>query len=396
MEIGYRIERALLDGEFMEVGSLTSADTLFVDENAMANMEYVYRVKAFKGGAESEYSNTDTVSIGFFLHLVHNNDGESQLINAGSDALEIFGGVSRYKTVIDGLRDFADRTANGIVVVSSGDNFIPSPEFDASLSLPDSLPSYDAVVINEVGYDALALGNHDFDFGPDILEKLIKDTEPQSPAFLSANLNFSNETSLQALADSGRIAPSVVVEKQGEQIGIIGLTTPNLPFISSPRQVEVSDSLTAILQAQVDALEGIGVDKIILISHLQGLEEELELAATVSGIDLIVAGSGDNLLANEGDALLPGDEIEGPYPTITQDKDGEDVFVVTTAGEFRYVGHLLVEFDSLGKVKQVADVSGPILVAPNVEKDPFLETAVVEPVVAHLANLALMLSQPVK
>lgn len=389
-EIGYRIERAELaeELEFTEIASLNSADSAIIDNTVMANTAYVYRVKAFKGGAESGYSNNDTTEIGFYMHLVHNNDGESQLINAGSDELAIFGGVARYKTVVDELRAYAEETSNGIVVVSSGDNFIPSPEFDASLSRAEGEPYYDAVVINEVGYDALAIGNHDFDFGPDVLEKLIMDTEEKAPAFLSANLDFSAEAGLQALVDAERIAPAVVVEKQGEEIGIIGLTTPNLPFISTPRQVEVSDMLTEIVQAQVDSLEGIGVNKIVLISHLQGLDEELDLAATVSGIDLIVAGGGDNLLANDGDALLPGDEIEGPYPTITQDVDGEDVFVVTTSGEFRYVGHLLVEFDDMGKVKQVSDLSGPILVSPDIEEDGFLVSEVVEPVIAHLEGLA--------
>lgn len=387
-EVGYRIERTELEGEFMEIATLNSADTVIIDNSVMANTTYVYRVKAFKGGAESGFSNTDTTEIGFYMHLVHNNDGESQLINAGSDELAIFGGVAKYKTVIDGLRAYAEETSNGIVVVSSGDNFIPSPEFDASISRDSTELYYDAIVINEVGYDALAIGNHDFDFGPDILERLILDTEETSPAFLSANLDFSAEAGLQALVEAERIAPAVVVEKEGEEIGIIGLTTTNLPFISTPRQVVVDTALTQILQFRIDSLENLGVNKIILISHLQGLDEELALAATVNGIDLIVAGGGDNLLANEGDALLPGDEIEGPYPTITQDLDGEDVFVVTTAGEFRYVGHLLVEFDDMGKVKQVSDISGPILVSPDIEEDEFLQQAVVEPVIAHLENLA--------
>jgi len=77
--------------------------------------------------------------------------------------------------------------------------------------------------------------------------------------FLSANLDFTAEPSLQALKDVGRIASHKIVWRGSEQICIIGLTTPELPFISSPRNVVVDDRLAAIVQEHVGILESQGL-----------------------------------------------------------------------------------------------------------------------------------------
>ena len=102
-------------------------------------------------------------------------------------------------------------------MVSSGDNSLAGPEFSAGLQTGTF---YDALVLDLIGYDAIALGNHDFDFGPDVLAEFIKQVSDSQAPFLSSNLNFSGEPNLQALFDEGRIAESVVVRKNGVRIGI--------------------------------------------------------------------------------------------------------------------------------------------------------------------------------
>ncbi len=321
----------------------------------------------------------------FRLQVLHNNDAESQLVNAGS-GIEEFGGAAQFKTVVDELRAEAAAEGRANVTVTSGDNFIPSPEFNASLALEEDEDLYDAVLINAVGYDALCLGNHDFDFGPDILARLIEDVN-EPTEFLSANLDFSNEPPLQELVEAGRIAPSTIVEKNGEQIGIIGLTTPNLPFIASPRNVEVSDDLVNIVQGEVDAMEAAGVNKIILISHLQSINEELELAAALSGVDIFVAGGGDEFLTNDPASGVPGDMPSGPYPLVTTDADGNEVYVVTTPGELRYVGNLMVTFNPDGKIVFIDGDSNPVTVR-GFAPDADLLASVAEPVSEFVAGLA--------
>ncbi|MEM9820876.1 MAG: choice-of-anchor I family protein [Bacteroidota bacterium] len=322
----------------------------------------------------------------FSLQILHNNDGESALVNAG-EGLEFLGGIDRFKTVLDSLR-YVDGYLNGIddVMLSSGDNYLPGPEFNASLALPEDQPLYDALALNAIRYDAICLGNHDFDFGPDILQRLIEDVHAPT-TFLSANLNFGNEPGLQALATANRIAPKMVTWRGANQIGIIGLTTPELPLISSPRNVTVADNIVAIVQAQVNELEAMGVNKIILISHLQSINEDIDLAAALRGVDVLIAGGGDELLSNNPADTLPGLPITGPYPLATSDANGETVYIVTTPGEYRYIGNLLVTFDENGKIVSIGEESGPVKVTTN-RPSTELTQSIVDPINAYLANLA--------
>lgn len=324
----------------------------------------------------------------FSLTVLHNNDGESQLINAGS-GLENFGGAARFTSVVKNLRNTA--TTDGVVTLSSGDNFLAGPEFTASLN--DGV-FYDARVLNQIGYDAIDLGNHDFDFGPDVLADFI-DAVDDDITYLSSNLDFSGEAALQGLADAGRIAPSVVVEKGGQQIGIIGATTPQLPFISSPRDVALldldsdgdadNDDVRLAVQQQVTTLEGQGVNKIILISHLQNINEELALVGGLRGVDIVIAGGGDELLANADDVLIPGDTADGSYPIFRTAADGSRVPVVTTSGNYKYVGQLVVNFDAAGKL--IFADGGPVVVDNTTTPDTTVQNQVVNPVSDFVADL---------
>ncbi|HEX9924779.1 MAG TPA: bifunctional metallophosphatase/5'-nucleotidase, partial [Anaerolineae bacterium] len=240
----------------------------------------------------------------FTLTVLHNNDGESQLLNAGGDIVD-FGGVARFATLVDNLRAEAISGAGneGVVLLSSGDNFLAGPEFSASQE--KGIPFYDTIAIDLIGYDAMAIGNHEFDFGPDLLADFIEGFGGRLP-FVSANLNFSGEARLQVLVDQGDIVKSLVIEEGGEQIGVVGATTPQIPFISSPRNVRVSSDVAGVIQTEIDALQENGVNKIIVISHLQDVQEDLDLATQLSGVDIMIACGGDELLANEGDVLVPG------------------------------------------------------------------------------------------
>jgi 5'-nucleotidase len=121
-----------------------------------------------------------------------------------------------------------------------------------------------------IGYDAIAIGNHEFDFGPDVLADFIRGFTPPVP-FVSANLDFNQEPNLKTLVDQAILVKSVVVKKRGEQIGIVGATTPKLPFLSSPRNVQVNYDVVSSVQVEVNKLQAMGINKIILISHLQTL-----------------------------------------------------------------------------------------------------------------------------
>jgi 5'-nucleotidase len=340
----------------------------------------------------------------FTLTILHNNDGESKLVNAPGNP--DFGGVARFATLVDQLREQATRGQpgpgqaghRGVLLLSSGDNFLAGPEFNASLD--KGPPFYDSLALRAIGYDAMAIGNHEFDFGPDVFADFVVGFGLRGPPFVSANLDFSDEPRLAALARTGTLVASTVVRERGERIGVVGATTPALPSISSPRNVKVLDDVAGLVQDQVDQLTGAGVNKIVLISHLQGLAEDRDLLPMLDGVDVAIAGGGDELLASDDALLVPGDAISlDPqtgeplrYPLLITDADGVDVPVITTAGDYKYVGRLVVNFDQDGRVLGVDRLSDPVRVsgvAPDaVAPDPTLQATVVDPVVAYTEELA--------
>ncbi|MDH3683619.1 MAG: 5'-nucleotidase C-terminal domain-containing protein [Acidimicrobiia bacterium] len=375
------------------------------------------------GTAEADDSDVE-----FWLTILHNNDGESEVIPAevldeNGEVIGTEGGVAYFASVLRearrdaNIRPRGDRTKRGSILVSSGDNFLASPSFSASEA---NGVFYDALALDALRYNAIILGNHDFDFGPELLADFISEgfRRPGKPPYLSANLDFSGEPTLQALVDNRVIAARTVVRVRGEKIGIVGATTENLPFISSPRDVVVNAVLPAA-QAEIDALEAAGIDKIIFVSHLQDVEGDIELAESLSGVDVMVAGGGDELLANLDDPLLPSDQedclpdtdddaatcnpdgvpdaIFGAYPLSATNADGMDVPVVTTSGQYGYLGNLVVGFDDEGNVVAIDDdASGPLRVVSQsigpdgVRPDRALNRRVVAPVEAFVADLAAL------
>ncbi|NJL84894.1 MAG: PEP-CTERM sorting domain-containing protein [Leptolyngbyaceae cyanobacterium SM1_1_3] len=329
----------------------------------------------------------------FTLTVFHNNDGESALLpDAGAAGSE--GGAAEFIGLLNNLRS----TAVNPITLSSGDNILAGLTFSAS---QETGVLYDAQVLAAIGYDAIALGNHDFDFGPDFLANFINTYANEfggTAPYLSANLDFTG-TPLEPLVAAGRIAKSTIVNKGGEQIGIVSAITEILPSISSPGDVDVLPVLAEV-QAEIDRLQAQGIDKIILISHLQSINIELDLIPQLSGVDIVIAGGGDELLINDVNNALPSDQanvasgsssVFGPYPVTATNADGQLVPVVTTPGEYGYLGRLEVEFDDSGVVTsfngEPVRVFGPDLAAQGIQPDAAIATQVIAPVEAAVAAL---------
>jgi 5'-nucleotidase len=112
----------------------------------------------------------------------------------------------------------------------------------------------------------------------------------------------------------------------------------------------------------------------------------------LKGLDVMIAGGGDELLANPGTPLVPGDAIQRPYPIMATSGDGAQIPVVTTAGDYKYVGKLTLDFDKKGKILTIHN--GPVRVSGNpadadaVAPDPEIQETVVAPVAASIAGQA--------
>ena len=368
------------------------------------------------------------------LTLLHNNDGESSLLpltySVGDAEVPLqIGGVAAFKSVVDREEAAAREAGNSVVNVYAGDVFLASATLACSLPpAPDSTPIYDAVAQGLIDYDVHIIGNHEFDFGPAWFARFIRSFGPEQPTqpFLSANLDVSKERTLRKLAapkgfiirapKRGRvIARSMIVvdPRTKERFGVIGATTPELPTISSPGKVTVTPDLAttaAAVQREVDRLTKKGVARIILASQLQDVDNDKELVKLVRGLDIAIAGGGDELLASDAvpaeQQLLPGEsqEVYGTYPLTEVDPDGRTVYIVTTAGNYKYAGRLDAVFGADGEITEiVADASFPRRVIPEIQDStqiadlgiidavpPGAEmlTTVIEPVQACLAEFA--------
>lgn len=307
------------------------------------------------------------------ISILHNNDGESKLLPDGD-----FPGIARFVTTLTELQANAD--TDGVITLTSGDNFLASKEFNASLD--NGVPYYDSIALSGL-YDAMALGNHDFDFGPDVTAAFIEGFDPAIP-FLSANADFSGEPALVALEASGQLAASAVIDVAGTQVGVIGAVTPLLPSISSPRNVVISADVAGAVNAEVVTLEAAGVNKIILISHLQGVGEDRALIPLLSGVDVAIAGGGDELFANAGDSCNIGD-VADSYPGNVTDADGKVVPLVTGPGGYRCIGQLDVTFTPDGELVSAAGSAN--LVPLLGSQDPTVLANVENPIAAAVAGL---------
>lgn len=365
-----------------------------------------FRASAFSTLALVAAFGASTVQAQYNITVVHNNDGESDLLPGGGGV----GGIAEFKTLLDNTRSFYSGLGHGVVTISSGDNFLPSPEFQASLNSGDgqtfgTRTYYDALGIAALGYDAVIIGNHDFDAGPDVLADFIPQTG--TTQYLSANLDFSGEPALQALVTSGQIAPSTTVvvptSAGNKTIGIIGATTQSLPFLTTTRNVVVNDVTTAV-NAQIAALSG-SVDHIIIASHLQGIAEDQALAANLvdpSGkVALLIAGGGDELLVTQPgdggvtpqtaygvgapDSVLntgvPSGTIVSTYPTTAS-----GIPIVTTPGEYDYLGRVSLEFDASGNLTGV-NASSNLQEVSGVTPDAGVKATVQDPVAAFVASI---------
>ena len=207
----------------------------------------------------------------------------------------------------------------------------------------------DAALMNEVCFDAFALGDHEFADGDAGLAGFLDFLNSGScvtPA-LAANVVPGPDS---AIAE-GYIQPyTVVTTEEGERIGIIGIDIAGKTKNSSnpDEDTEFLDEIETA-QSAANELTAMGINKIILMSHIQ-YAKDLELAASVTGVDVIVGGDSHTLL---GDSTLSdlGFTIGGDYPTLVTNPDGNTVCVVQAWEYAHLLGRLDVTFDSNGEVE---------------------------------------------
>ncbi|MEL7025956.1 MAG: bifunctional metallophosphatase/5'-nucleotidase [Pseudomonadota bacterium] len=259
-----------------------------------------------------------------------------------------FGGMARMVTAVNEAKARHDN----VLLLDAGD------QFQGTLFFQFYEGDVQAEMMNMLEYDAMAVGNHEFNNGPGGLTKFIE--QVNFPVLMS-NADLSGEPALRDL-----VQKSVVLEKAGERIGIIGVTPVNNDELSSPGPNITFTDPSAAIQTEIDALQADGVDKIILLSH-SGYSTDLVIAIQTLGLDLIIGGHSNTLLSNSDE------KAAGPYPTITN-----GVPIVQAFAYGKYLGELELTFDDDGNVTEIS--GEPVLIDASVAED--------ETVLARLSELA--------
>ena len=337
-------------------------------------------------------------AVDYKLQLLHLADAEAGLL-ASSTAPNL-------AALVDGF----DGAYPNTLILAGGDNFIPGPFIagGTDISVRDELntvtgstmslaasfnhptAAVDIAIHNLIGVEASTIGNHEFDLGTRVFRDAFQPGSGWVGAtfpYLSANLDFSgdadisgrftntlsgNSTSVipEANTLNGRIAPAVVITKGGEKIGLVAVTTQILESISSTGGVEVKGFvgdggetnnmalLASQIQPAIDELKSEGVDKIILMAHLQQITFEQQLAPLLNGVDIILAAGSNTRLGDSNDvaAAFTGHtaDFADNYPIYTAGSDGQPTVIVNTDNEFTYLGRLVADFDADG-----------VLIVPN-------------------------------
>jgi 5'-nucleotidase len=265
-----------------------------------------------------------------------------------------FGGIARMITAIGEARE---RAGDNVLLLDAGD------QFQGSLYYTQYGGALAAEFMTQLDYDVMAVGNHEFDDGPEGLAEFL---DKVSLPVISANIDVSQNNLL-----AGRVQKSTVLDVAGGQIGVVSVLAEDTVETSSPGSTVVFSSTVDAAQAEIDRLAGEGINKIVLLTHV-GLPEDKRLARELTGVDMIIGGHSHTLLSNTEE------RAEGPYPTV---ENGVPIFQAYAYG--KYLGEISVTFDDAGEVTEIS--GNPILLDASVAEDPAA--------VARMAELAKPLDE---
>ncbi|XP_032661145.1 5'-nucleotidase isoform X2 [Chelonoidis abingdonii] len=303
----------------------------------------------------------------FQLTLLHTNDVHARVEQTSSDSgkcqsrtrgrpLDCYGGVARRYTKIREIR----ATHPNVLLLDAGDQYQGTVWFSY-------FKGREVVrFMNLLGYDAMALGNHEFDNGLEgLLDPLLKNV---NFSILSANIQASRSVASRI---AGYFQPYKILRVGSEKIGIVGYTTKETSFLSNPgKDIYFEDEIEA-LQPHVDKLTTLGVNKIIALGH-SGFTVDQKIAQKVRGVDVVIGGHTNTFLYT---GPPPSSEMPaGNYPFLVKSDDGRQVPVVQAYAFGKYLGYLNVTFDDQGNVIRTS--GNPILLNSSIPEDEVLKEEV--------------------
>lgn len=308
--------------------------------------------------SSSDNSDSKTNKELFQLSIIHFNDFHARFedINENEmpcrDGDTCFGGIARLKTVVDELMG----NRKNSILLNAGDSFQGTFWYNALRY------NGTAHFLNFFPTDATTIGNHEFAHRVKGLVPFLRMLE--SPVVV-ANIDDRHEPTIQNL-----YRKSVIVERSGRKIGIIGVILRETDVIANTDKLRFTDEAEAI-RNEATELRRQGVNIIIVVSHC-GLARDQEIASeTGDFVDVIVGGHSHSFLYTKRNNKSPGpDTPAGTYPIVVTPKSGKDrkVLIVHASAFTKYVGDLTVFFNEAGHVKFYE--GNPKFLSNEVERDP--------------------------
>jgi 5'-nucleotidase len=287
------------------------------------------------------------------LALLHLNDFHSrhEPVAASGAACDAgrgpcFGGSARIAAAIAAARTEAVAAGRAHLTLDAGDQFM------GSLYYTQHRGAAEAAVQTAYGCEAMALGNHEFDNGPEVTGRY---ADRVRFPLLAANLDTAAEPAL-----AGKIRPFALFRRGGARIGVIGLITPDTPVISSPGPRLLFTDPAEAAERAIHAIRREGPAMVLLLSHL-GLRQDLRLARELAGVDVIIGGHSHTLLANG----LEG--AEGPAPLLAEGRD-RPVRIVQAGANGRHLGRLDLDLAADGRA--VAHAAKVVELGADLPEDP--------------------------
>ena len=202
------------------------------------------------------------------LVILHINDWDR------IDPVDGAGGAAKIAAVIKAEKAKAADSGATVLVTFGGDMISPSllSGIDKGASMID--------LANLVGIDFATLGNHEFDFGPDVLQARVAESAFH---WLSGNIALNGQPGFPGTANTA------VVEVGGFKIGLLGLTTPDTPLVSSPGPDVAFEAYASAGPRIAGLLNGQGADVVIALSH-EMYAGDLALMQAAPAIDIVLGG----------------------------------------------------------------------------------------------------------
>ncbi|MGF1687297.1 bifunctional metallophosphatase/5'-nucleotidase [Photobacterium japonica] len=276
------------------------------------------------------------------------------VLDADMSVFASCGGFSRVSSAVKDVKRQAHLQGREFMFVHGGDCFQGTLYFSLYKGLAN------AHLLNAVGVEAMALGNHELDMGNGVVADFMDhvsfpllagnwDLSQENPNKPNPLAHKANVLAYDAQQDHARY---LIKDVDGESIALFGLAIENMAGIANPDPDTHFHNVIEVATKTIAAIHQAGINKIIVLSHL-GYDRDLELAQQVTGIGAIIGGHTHTML---GDFSRIGYGVTDDYPHQVN-----HTYVVQAGCNALALGQLEIDFNADGSVARAGGINQLLL-----------------------------------